>query len=123
MSRRALADTTVYLIFFLLCFIPTNIFFIDGIDSLVLMVVTPLLLFYSLKRYSNYLKNKEISLYLCWFIWLVITCITAVRPSASFQLLKTISGGVMLSLIYYMLAHEKKTHPISLYRVYCYFTG
>lgn len=111
MSRRALADTTVYLIFFLLCFIPTNIFFIDGIDSLVLMVVTPLLLFYSLKRYSNYLKNKEISLYLCWFIWLVITCITAVRPSASFQLLKTISGGVMLSLIYYMLAHEKKLIP------------
>ena len=111
MSRRSLADTTVYLIFFLLCFIPTNVFFIDGIDSIVLTVITPLLFFYSLKRYSVYLRNKEILLYLCWYIWLVITCITAVRPSASFQLLKTISGGVMMSLIYYMLSHEKRLIP------------
>lgn len=117
MNRWHPSNFTVYLIFFLLCFIPTNIFFIDGIDSLVLLVVTPLLLLFAISKYSYYLKNKEIRLYFIWFLWVCLTCLTALVPSYSFNLLKTIAGGMMMSLIYYLFSHERKLVPF-LYAVY-----
>lgn len=108
---------TTYLIFFLLCFIPTNLFFIDGIDSVVLLVVTPLLLLFAWYKESIHLRTKEIQLYFVWFVWVSLTCFTALVPSYSFALLKTIAGGVMMSLIYYLFSHEKKLVPY-LYAVF-----
>lgn len=102
------SKNTIFILFFLLCFIPTNIFFIDGIDSVVLLVVTPALLLFACRKESFYLKTREIQLYYIWFIWVAITCFTAIVPSYSYNLLKTIAGGVMMSLIYYLFSHERK---------------
>lgn len=107
----------IFSIFFLLCFIPTNIFFIDGIDSIVLLVVTPLLLLFSISKYPNCLSNKDLKLYYAWFVWVVFTCFTAINTSYSLHLLKTITGGVMMSLIYYLLSHNRKILPY-LYAVF-----
>lgn len=119
MRKRSLSNFTIFIVFFLLAFIPTNIFFIDGIDSIVLLVVTPLLLLFAISKYSKCLKNKEIKLLFVWFLWVCITCCTALVPSYSFNLLNTIAGGVMMSLIYYMFSHEKKMIPF-LYGVYIF---
>lgn len=111
------SKATVFIIFFLLCFIPTNVFFIDGIDSIVLLIATPLLLMFSVIKYPNCLRNRDITLYFIWFFWVVFTSITAINSSVSFAYLKTLAGGVMMSLIYYLLAHNEKLLPY-LYAVF-----
>lgn len=111
------SNFTVLLIFLLLCFVPTNIYFVDGIDSISLLIITPLLLLLAIIKLSCYLKNNEIKLYFIWFLWVAFTCVTAIRPNLAFQNLKTIAGGVMMSLIYYLFSHKEKLLPY-LYAVF-----
>lgn len=105
------------IIFCCLCFIPTNIFFFDGLDSITLSVLTPLIFLYALYTNREYVNSRDLTLVVVWFLWIVITSFTAVSPSASFKLLRVISGGLMMGGIYYLLAHKEKNIPY-LYAAY-----
>lgn len=75
-------------------------------NSLILGIVFPVLTAWGIYKQPNVLMNKYICLYIFVIIWLIIATFFSINSSESFKVMKSILGGLAMSILFYYLASK-----------------
>ena len=81
-----------------------------AINTIMLMVVLPILMIWCYKHNPGLLRNFYLRIYWLLFLWMIITTIGSFDFELSLKVMKTIFGGVVFSCIFYHLSSSNKNN-------------
>lgn len=80
---------------------------VPSANALVLYFLIPVLCIWAYHKHPNLVKSKSLKYYLYFLIWLAITVFFSTDKTLSISVMKTISAGILASLIMYVMAAAK----------------